>query len=58
MADQSIYINMISSDACGGVRTMAFPFIKNGMANSLSTFLCSERSGRMNYLEEKSRLVP
>ena len=58
MADQSIYINMISSEAYGGVRTMAFPFGKNGMANSLSTFLCSERSGRKNYLKEKSRLVP
>ena len=58
MADQSIYINLISSEACGGVRTMAFPFGKSGMANSLLTFLCSERSGGMNYLEEKSRLVP
>ena len=58
MTDQSIYINMISSDACGGVRTMAFPFGKSGMANSLSAFLCSERSGGMNYLEGKSKPVP
>ena len=58
MADQSIYINIISSEAYGGVRTMAFPLGKSGMANSLSAFLCSERNGGMNYLEEKSRLVP
>ena len=58
MADQSIYINIISSDACGDVGTMAFPFGKSGMANSLSAFLCSERSGRMNYLKEKSKPVP
>ena len=58
MADQSIYINIISSEAYGGVRTMAFPFGKNGMANSLSAFLCSERSGRMNYLKEKFKPVP
>jgi len=51
MTDQSIYINMISSEAYGGVRTKAFPFGKSGMANSLLTFLCSERSGRMNYLK-------
>ena len=58
MIDLSIYLHIISSEAYGGVRTMAFPFIKNGMANPLSTFLCSERSGRINYLEGKSRLVP
>ena len=51
MTDQSRYINIISSEAYGGVRTMAFPFGKSGNANPLSTFLCSERSGRKNYLK-------
>ena len=48
MADQSRYINMISSEACGGVRTMAFPFIKNGMANPLDILVL--RKERQNEL--------
>ena len=51
MIDQSIYINMISSDACGGVRTMAFPFGKNGMANPLDILVL--RKERQNELFER-----
>ena len=48
MADQSIYINIISSEACGGVRTMAFPFGKSGMANPLDILVL--RKERQNEL--------
>jgi hypothetical protein len=52
MADQSIYINIISSEAYGGVRTMAFPFIKNGMANPLDILVL--RKERQNELFERN----
>ena len=48
MTDLSIYLHIISSDACGGVRTMAFPFIKNGMANPLDILVL--RKERQNEL--------
>ena len=56
MIDQSIYINIISSEACGGVRTMAFPFIKNGMANPLDILVL--RKERQNELFENGSGEP
>ena len=48
MTDQSIYINIISSDACGDVGTMAFPFGKNENANPLG--ILELRKERQNEL--------
>jgi hypothetical protein len=56
MTDLSIYLHIISSDACGDVRTMAFPFIKNGMANPLDILVL--RKERQNKLFENGSGEP
>ena len=57
MVDQSIYINMISSEAYGGVRTMAFPFGKNGMANPLD-ILVLRKERQKELFERKIKTCP
>ena len=50
MADQSRYINIISSEAYGGVRTMELPFVMNENANPLG--ILELRKERQNKLFE------
>ncbi len=48
---------MISSEAYGGVRTMAFPFGKNGMANPLD-ILVLRKERQKELFERKIKTCP